>query len=537
MATARGRSRSTRGRLADLCVVGGELTPAKRELLTGREFGLPVERKYPINDLSHARNAKARAAHQLNQGNLTASEYRQIVSRADRVIRACAPNNNPGNPNGTRMETETENPMSPAAKVALWIGGGLLGAGAVVGIAYAVKKSKNEAPEEDAPKIPVPIPIPIPAAPAGPEGAAPSPEPAEPAAAGVVPGLEMLAHGIRVDVPKSQITVVNPGAWVAWAGPEVASINIEQWTAAEVMDNLFRKAFPGLPADLSTLLGWTINGQPYGDVVARGQTFIDQMVAGELTVPKNFPGHKAFAQIMAGQEYTPLRLLVPAPKNPDTGWELYQRDKAGVGLHHFLVKFVKIQQPGLGQAMFSWQWWTWGPGVTDLGPANALETGGKAQKPDAIQTAKDSIDGYVIVQAVGGAPGNPHAGAPGNPHGVSPMLASAGVEPTKLEFTPRYFSGNKCYLPDGTEYTCPAPVAGAEAGSAAIKALGIGELPPRPALPKKPELAAPGLVCPPGYRWQWNPSAPGVPPTLGACVPEPIPPEPIPPGLPKPAFP
>ncbi len=37
-------------------------------------------------DKSHARNAKARASQQARQGNLTASEKKQIDRKADRVL-------------------------------------------------------------------------------------------------------------------------------------------------------------------------------------------------------------------------------------------------------------------------------------------------------------------------------------------------------------------------------------------------------------------------------------------------------------------
>jgi len=39
-----------------------KLTSAKRNALPGSVFALPG-RKFPINDLNHAKNAKARAAH------------------------------------------------------------------------------------------------------------------------------------------------------------------------------------------------------------------------------------------------------------------------------------------------------------------------------------------------------------------------------------------------------------------------------------------------------------------------------------------
>lgn len=49
------------------------LTPKKRRRLRKTSFAIPSERKYPINDLSHARNALAMVA-----AHGTASEKRQV---------------------------------------------------------------------------------------------------------------------------------------------------------------------------------------------------------------------------------------------------------------------------------------------------------------------------------------------------------------------------------------------------------------------------------------------------------------------------
>jgi hypothetical protein len=57
-----------------------------RDKLKESQFGLPEERKYPMPDASHARNAKARAAQQVKAGNLTKSEEQKIDRKADRVL-------------------------------------------------------------------------------------------------------------------------------------------------------------------------------------------------------------------------------------------------------------------------------------------------------------------------------------------------------------------------------------------------------------------------------------------------------------------
>jgi hypothetical protein len=63
-----------------------ELTEKKRDSLKESQFGLPDEKKYPMPDKSHARNAKARASQQKKEGNLTASEKAKIDRKADRIL-------------------------------------------------------------------------------------------------------------------------------------------------------------------------------------------------------------------------------------------------------------------------------------------------------------------------------------------------------------------------------------------------------------------------------------------------------------------
>ena len=63
-----------------------ELTERQRDKEPKSDFGLPEERKYPMPDKSHARNAKARASQQLHEGNLTKSEKEKIDRKADKVL-------------------------------------------------------------------------------------------------------------------------------------------------------------------------------------------------------------------------------------------------------------------------------------------------------------------------------------------------------------------------------------------------------------------------------------------------------------------
>jgi hypothetical protein len=63
-----------------------QLSEKKRDSIPKSQFGLPEERKYPMPDKSHARNAKARAAQQEKKGTITAAEETKIDRKADKVL-------------------------------------------------------------------------------------------------------------------------------------------------------------------------------------------------------------------------------------------------------------------------------------------------------------------------------------------------------------------------------------------------------------------------------------------------------------------
>ena len=64
-----------------------KLTSSTRNKLPAKKFAEPKERKYPIEDKAHARNAKARASQQYNKGNISEAEKNKIDSKADKVIK------------------------------------------------------------------------------------------------------------------------------------------------------------------------------------------------------------------------------------------------------------------------------------------------------------------------------------------------------------------------------------------------------------------------------------------------------------------
>ena len=63
-----------------------ELSTKKRNAEPKSDFGLPDERKYPMPDKSHARNAKARASQQVNEGNLSSADEKKIDRKADEIL-------------------------------------------------------------------------------------------------------------------------------------------------------------------------------------------------------------------------------------------------------------------------------------------------------------------------------------------------------------------------------------------------------------------------------------------------------------------
>ena len=74
----------------------GRLSEATRDRLPSSAFGLPGARAYPMPDVSHARNAKSRAAGELARWKetngargISPAQFRQVTDMADRIIERC----------------------------------------------------------------------------------------------------------------------------------------------------------------------------------------------------------------------------------------------------------------------------------------------------------------------------------------------------------------------------------------------------------------------------------------------------------------
>lgn len=63
-----------------------KLTAKRRKRLSKSTFGLPSQRKYPVDTPGRAANAKSRARQQLNRGNLSRGQYTTIVSKANKKL-------------------------------------------------------------------------------------------------------------------------------------------------------------------------------------------------------------------------------------------------------------------------------------------------------------------------------------------------------------------------------------------------------------------------------------------------------------------
>lgn len=65
----------------------GRLKAAERKKLPDKDFALKKERKYPVEDRSHAANAKSRASEEERKGRLTKSQERTVDRAADRILK------------------------------------------------------------------------------------------------------------------------------------------------------------------------------------------------------------------------------------------------------------------------------------------------------------------------------------------------------------------------------------------------------------------------------------------------------------------
>jgi len=64
-----------------------ELSAKSRDKLPAKDFAEPGKRAYPIEDKSHAANAKARASQAVKAGRMSKAEEGSIDKKADAVLK------------------------------------------------------------------------------------------------------------------------------------------------------------------------------------------------------------------------------------------------------------------------------------------------------------------------------------------------------------------------------------------------------------------------------------------------------------------
>jgi hypothetical protein len=63
-----------------------KLTAKSRNKIPTKEFGIPSERKYPLEDKNHAKAAKSRATQMVKKGKLSESAKAKIDAKANKVL-------------------------------------------------------------------------------------------------------------------------------------------------------------------------------------------------------------------------------------------------------------------------------------------------------------------------------------------------------------------------------------------------------------------------------------------------------------------
>ena len=63
-----------------------KLTTKDRKELPKKDFALPEDKRFPIDDKAHARNAKARSVQSVKAGNLSKADKKKVDAKADKVL-------------------------------------------------------------------------------------------------------------------------------------------------------------------------------------------------------------------------------------------------------------------------------------------------------------------------------------------------------------------------------------------------------------------------------------------------------------------
>lgn len=64
-----------------------KLTTTRRSNLPAATFGMPAQRKYPMPDRSHARNALSRVSQALHEGKISDASAAKVRNKAHQVLK------------------------------------------------------------------------------------------------------------------------------------------------------------------------------------------------------------------------------------------------------------------------------------------------------------------------------------------------------------------------------------------------------------------------------------------------------------------
>ena len=82
-----GRAGTAFHSLLSMETVMTELSKGARDKLAAKDFAEPGKRAYPIEDKTHARNAKARASQAVKAGRMSKAEEHRIDRKANAVLK------------------------------------------------------------------------------------------------------------------------------------------------------------------------------------------------------------------------------------------------------------------------------------------------------------------------------------------------------------------------------------------------------------------------------------------------------------------
>lgn len=189
-------------------------------------------------------------------------------------------------------------------------------------------------------------------------------------------------HGVTLNPASRELIVTSYPTWRAWAAELLAGLNLEAWTARQLFDRVWRETFPELPEEISEAGGYTVNGTPYAETIARGEDLRTRLNAGTLFKPRNWSPFDTLGQVMVGSGWTPY----------ERGQDFASARKGAEA--YFIQDYVfaivprRIQPGGAGQGVTVWDWYVWAPTQALLSFTTAVEKGaGVPKKADAIKAA------------------------------------------------------------------------------------------------------------------------------------------------------